>query len=177
MKKLLSKNFLNKGFSLSEALVYVAVLAILVSGILAFALWMSNLSIKAKSMREVYNTVAKATEVMAREIKEADKVYAPTTTASQLSLKTEKYLSAGEEASYIDFYICGTKLCFKKEGLAPIAITPEKVKITNITFTKIVTGENVSVQISIQAEYDNPDNRSAYQAALTLVSSASLRSY
>ena len=53
-------------------------------------------------------------DIMVREIKEAKSVYTPTTNSSQLSLETINYLPVDEENTYIDFFLCGSSLCLKK---------------------------------------------------------------
>jgi len=160
-----------------EILVYIGVFSIIIVSISSFVLWAVHSNTKAKVMRETLENARRAMEIMTREIKEAKNVYGPTTIASQLSLETEKYLQTGEKTAYIDFYICGTQLCSRKDGRDPVALTSEKLEITNLTFSKIITGESPSVQINLRINYKNPNNRSEQQASVNLRSSASLRSY
>ena len=105
-----------KSFTLTEMLVYVAVLAIIVLAVSSFFLWTTRSNTKTRAMREALDNSRRAMEIMSSEIKEAKSIYAPTTTSTQLSLETTKYLPAGEETTYIDFYLCGTQLCLKKES-------------------------------------------------------------
>ena len=114
---------------------------------------------------------------MTQEITEAKRIYIPTTAADQLSLETNKYLASGEQASYIDFYLCDSNLCFKKESQSPVVLTSDSVKIEDLTFTRIVTGGKSAVRINFKASYVNPGNFPEYKAsfAITLTSTASLR--
>ncbi|MFH1451169.1 MAG: type II secretion system protein [bacterium] len=166
-----------KGFNLIETLVYVAILFIVLGGLFSFVSWSMRTSAKAKTMREVLNSTKQAMEVILYETREAEAVYEPTTTSSQLSLRTAKYLPIGESDSYIDFFLCEGRLCIRKEGRTPVVLTPENINIANLNFTKIKTGDNYSIQVDIQAEYRNPGGRLEYQSAVNLSSSASLRAY
>ena len=158
-------------------LVYVAVLAIIVLAVSSFFLWTTRSNTKTRAMREALDNSRRAMEIMSSEIKEAKSIYAPTTTSTQLSLETTKYLPAGEETTYIDFYLCGTQLCLKKESQNPIALTSDRVEVNNLIFSQIITGGNPSVQIDLGINFKNPQNRPEYQASVNLKSTASLRSY
>ncbi|MDO8436167.1 MAG: type II secretion system protein, partial [bacterium] len=80
------------GFTLMEILVYIAVLAIIISAVLAFLSWAVKSNTKIKAMREVSDNANRAMELMAYEIREAKSVYTPTATSTQLSLETSHSL-------------------------------------------------------------------------------------
>lgn len=121
-------------------------------------------------------------EIMTHEIKEAKGIYSPTSIFSnangQLSLETTNYLPAGENTSYIDFYLCQERLCLKKEGQDPIAITSDKVEFESLTFLQVATTSTApSIQINIKANYKSPSPKPEYQFSTNTTSSASLRIY
>ena len=167
---------INQGFTLIEIIVYIAVLSLLVVSVSAFALWAIRSQTKSKAMTEVLNNGRRAMEIMTQEIKEAKGLYAPTITANQLSLETKKYLPTGETNTYLDFYLCGSRLCLKKESQEIIPLTSDNVQISNLVFTQIATS-SPSVQIDLTIDYKNPNNRVEYQASVNLKSTAALRSY
>jgi len=170
-----------KSFTLTEVLIYIAVLAIVVLIVFSFFLWATRANTKAKAMREVLDNARRAMEIMTYEIKEAKSIYTPTSTfdshPGQLSLETKKYLPEGETTSYIDFYLCGVQLCFKKESQNPITLTSDRAEVSNLMFSRIVTSGIPSIQISLEINYKNPTGRPEYQASITSTSTASLRSY
>lgn len=166
-----------RSFTLIEVLVYIGILSLIVAAIFTFLTWSIRSSVKAKVMREASDNARQAMEIMIYEIKEARTVYLPTSTSSQLSLKTFHYLPGGEDITYIDFYLCGTQLCLKKESQNPIALTSDKVEVSNLVFTRVVTGRIPSVQIELKIDYKNPHSRPERQASVNLKSAASLRSY
>jgi len=168
----------NKSFTLIEVLVYVAVLAIIISAVSSFFLWAIRSNTKTKVMRETLDNARRAMEIITYEIKEAKSIYTPTTTSSQLSLETTHYLPQGEQTSYIDFYLCENQLCLKKESQDPIALTSDRVEVKNLSFSEIATApSDSSVQINLEVEYKNPFNLPQYQASVNLTSTIALRSY
>lgn len=168
----------NKGFTLMEILVYVAVLAIIISAISSFLLWAIDSNTKTRVMRETLDNARRAMEIMIYEIKEAKSIYTPTTTSTQLSLETTHYVPEGEKKTYIDFYLCQSRLCLKKESQDPIALTSDKVEIKNLSFTQVATtSTNPSIEINLAIKYKSPSNQPEYQAAVNLSSTASLRNY
>lgn len=171
----MSRHNPKSGFTLLEILVYIAVLGIVAVIVVSFVIWLSHSNAKNKAMREALDNSRRAMEIMAYEIKEAKAVYTPTTDAGQLSLETTKYLPPGEEDSYIDFYLCGSSLCLKKESQEPAALTSDSVEVNNLVFERVVSGEASSLRISIGVNYKNPANRPEYQASVNLTSSVSLR--
>jgi len=171
-----------KGFTIIEMLVYVAVLSIMIVSVVSFFIWTVNANAKAKAIREVTNNSRIAMDSMIYEIKEAGSIYNPTTAyfsnPRQLSLQTTKYIPLGEASSYVDFYLCGTRLCMKKESQPAVAMTSERVKVTNLVFSEIQTSPGaVSIQINLTVEYNAPSSRPEYQSSLDSVSVVSLRSY
>ena len=168
------KNIRLKGFSLIEILVYIAIFVVVFLAISSFFIWIIKGNIKNKVMREVLDNGRRAMEMMTYEIKEAKGVYSSTTTSNQLSLETKKYLTEGENTSYIDFYICDKQICFKKESQSPVAITSDQVEVDNLSFT-LIGEKQSSVQINLKIGFKNPTNRPEYRASIDLTSTASLR--
>ncbi|MDO8265101.1 MAG: prepilin-type N-terminal cleavage/methylation domain-containing protein [Candidatus Parcubacteria bacterium] len=165
---------MKKGFTLIEIIIYVSVLVIVVSSVVSFIFWAVNSNTKAKAMAEVSDNFRRAIEIMSSEIREAKSVYTPTTGANQLSLETKKYLPVGEATSFIDFSLCSTKLCLKKEGQDPEALTSDRVEVYNLYFTPVAT---TTVQIGFSIRYKNTNNRPEYNASLAATTTVSIRNY
>ena len=159
-----------------EILVYIATLVVLFSAVISFLFWAMRSGSKAGAMREVSDNIRRAMEIMIYEIKEAKSVYTPTTNFQQLSLETIKYLPSGEESSFIDFYIDAGTLYFKKESQNPIALISNKVEAGGLAFTA-TSSTPPSIQITLEINYKNPNNRPEHSASSTASSTASIRSY
>lgn len=170
-----------KGFTLVEALVYIAILSIVILSISVFFIWAIRSDAKSQVMAEVVYNAERAMAVMIHEIKESQAIYTPTSLfdahPGQLSLVTNKYLPQGEADSYLDFYLCGSQLCFKKESQQPVFITSNNVAITNLVFSEIVSGQTPSVQINLTVDYINPQAKPEYEASISLQSTVSLVLY
>lgn len=182
MKKLKSKKYIQSlGFTLTEILIYITVLVILLLIVSSFFLWTSRSNIKARAMREVLDNGRRVMEVMNYEIREAKSIYYPTSTSTQLSIETTKYLPEGEETTHLDFYLCGTTfstLCFKKEAANPLTLTSERVMVKNLIFSQIATTSTIpSIQINLEVAYKAPSDKPEYQASIKISSVVSLRSY
>ena len=165
-------------FTLLEILVYIGVFSIVMGVLISFIIWVINSNIKAQAIRETSDNAREVLETMVYEIRTAKSVYIPTSTSTQLSLETLNYLPEGESFTYIDFFLCGTQICFKKESQIPVALTSDKVEIKDLNFTLIGNVTSTpSVQIALKADYKNPQNRPEYQASVNVTTTASLRSY
>lgn len=172
---------MKKGFTLIEFLVYITTLVIIVASIISFVVWSVHSNNKAKAVRETLDSAKRAMETMTQEIRETESVYASTSVfgvhPGQLSLETTRHLPVGEDITYIDFYVCDEFLCFKKESQDPIVLISDKVEITNLVFTHVISGDISSIHIDLTVEYKNPQNRSEYETSINLQSTANLRSY
>lgn len=173
--------FNKKGFTLFEALIYIGILGIIVLTISSYFLWSIKSSQKVKVMGETLDSARRSMEIMVYEIKEAESIYTPASILDshpgQLSLETKKYLPEGENKTYIDFYLSGGRLCFKKESQSPICLTSDRVEVENLVFSQIITNSTPSIQIDFSVNYKNPAGRSEYQAQVNLTSTSSPRSY
>ncbi len=167
------------GFSLLETIIYIALLVMIIIVVSELFLWMIRSQVKTRAIQETTDNARRAMEVISQEVRSAETIYLPTSLfdsdLGQLSLKTTKYLPSGETTAYIDFYLCHSQLCLKKEGLLSSALTSDKVEVKKLKFTRVKTGNLPSVEISLEVSFKNPKNLSIKQAVVTLSSVASLR--
>ncbi len=163
------------GFTMVEILVSLAIFSLISLAIISFFFWMNASNSKTKADREAGENARAALDQVTAEIRAAKSVYTPTTTANQLSLETAKYLPAGETSTFIDFFLCGTAICLKKESQNPAALTSDSVQVTNLAFTQIMNGTFPSIKVDMTVNYPNTDPNAA--ASINLISTASTRSY
>lgn len=168
---------MRKGFTLVEILVYIGIFFLVITIIISFVFWLIRSNTKLKVMREALNNADRVMEIITYETKKAKGIYIPTTNSGQLSLETTNHLPEGEKSTYIDFYLCDSALCLKKESQDPIVLTSNSVEITNLVFTRILSGEADSIQIDLSVSYKNPADRPEYRASVDLTSTISLRIY
>ncbi|MCH7828737.1 type II secretion system protein [Patescibacteria group bacterium] len=173
------QNFSKKnlgGFTIIEFVVYIAVLAILGGVTSTLFLWTLKAHTKTQVLQETTSSAQLAMDRVMYEIREAESLYLPTTTATQVSLKTKTSIPPGETLGYIDFFLCGEALCIKKEGEATLALTPNTVEVTNLSFTTISTDTDFpSLRVFMEVRHKNPNNRPELEAVVPVTSTASLR--
>ncbi|MEK7124348.1 MAG: type II secretion system protein [Patescibacteria group bacterium] len=165
------------GFSLIEVLVSVSIISFILLVLTSFVLEINTFNSKTTGKREVAQNAGKVLDLITYEIKGAKSIYSPTTTQSQLSLETYKYLPAGEEITFTDFFICGTNICQKKESKSPIPLMSNAVKVGSLQFSEVLTGSYRSVKINLTVDYVNPSSNPNNNASISLNSTVSLRSY
>lgn len=161
--------YFKKGFTLVELLISVAILSIILLAICLFVFWMNFSKSKTDESSRILENARMALDVIAFEIKKAESVYTPTTSSSQLSLETTAYLPENETISYIDFFLCGSSLCLKKELQEPLLITEKSVVVEDLQFTQILTNSKPSVRISMTV--------AAGGSSIILKTASSLRNY
>ena len=167
----------NSGFTLIELLVYASLLVLLVAAVTALLFGVLSSHAKGRAVRDVTHNSAIAMDAMSIEIKEALGVYDPTTSSSQLSLETTKNVASGEATTYVDFFICESRLCIKRESQSPVAVTSESVEVRSLVIQKVVTGTLPSVVITLRIGTKNPNNRSELEAELETISVVAFRAY
>lgn len=172
---------ISRGFTLTEVVVYTAIVLIIFLVLSSFVYWTVRIQNKVRAMREVSTNAERVLTYIANEIKEAKSVYTPTSnfdiSPGQLSLETTKYLPAGETNTYIDFYQCDNQICMKKEGQNPIALSPDNLEVTHLEFHQVATTANApSIQVHMIVKHMNPQNVPEQEAQIDLVTTASLRS-
>jgi len=160
-----------KGFGLLEILVYMAIFSAMILIIVASIFWVLGANSKLKAERELMDSASRALKAISSEILAAEGVYTPTTSASQLSLETERYALSGEQSSYIDFFLCGTDICFKRESQDPLAINSDNIEITNLEFADVFG----NIKVTLAGRYKAPAGRPEYEAQISLTTTICLR--
>lgn len=155
----------NKGFTLIEILVYIAILSLVLFLVCSFIFWMNQSNAKTKAKREALENARRALEIMTYEIKGAKSLYRPTTASNQLSLETYRYLPNDEDDTFVDFFLCDSRLCLKKESQDPISLTSNNVEVELLEFTQISINGSLSIKINLTID------------SINLTSTVSLRSY
>ncbi len=164
------------GFSLVEAMVYITLLTVVFLSVLSLFIWANRSKQKTEAISEAANNGQRAVEMIASEIRQAESIYYPTSTTTQISLKTKTGVPAGEEYTYVDFYLCGTMLCEKREGQEAFPITSGEVAVSTFNLTYISTSTAPAVRISLALDYADYDSRSDIGASYSVYSTAYLRS-
>ncbi|MBI1984838.1 MAG: prepilin-type N-terminal cleavage/methylation domain-containing protein [Candidatus Wildermuthbacteria bacterium] len=171
---------MRKGFTLIEMMLYVALFAMLLGAVGAFVFWTVRTQAKVQSENEVVFQAQRAKDIMTKEIQEAVSIYTPTSVFAlhpgQFSLETKNLLPQGETATFVDFFLCQTQLCMKRESQDPLPITSDRVIVQNFTAAQVMTGDIPSLRINLRIAV-NPSSLPEYRASIPLTFTASLRAY
>src|SRR3989344_111906 len=137
-----------KGFTIVEIVVSLGILSIILLVIISFILWANYYGAKTRADSEVLENARRVLDVITYEIRGAKSIYNPTTTSDQLSLETARYLPADEVSTFIDFFLCGAAVCFKKESQSPVVLNSDNVEISSISFNQL-SGSNPSIKVNL----------------------------
>lgn len=168
-----------KGFTLLESVIYIGLLIITTGLVINFALNLITSYGKIQASKDAMNNAQNVLDAIVREIRNASKVYTPTsaftpTDLGQLSLETSLNLPEGETSTFADFYVDNNKLYLKKEGQTSLALTSDRVKVKNLVFTHLTSSNTEAVKIQLTVGYNAPTG-SSFDISTTLNATAVLR--
>jgi len=164
------------GFTLIELIVYIAVLAVIGGAVASLFLWTVQAHTKSRVVQETTTGAQLALDTVLREVREAESLYLPTSTATQVSVKTANFTPVLEDTAFVDFFLCEDRLCMKKEGQSPVALTPDSIEVASLLFTYVSTDtEFPGVRVQLEARHRNPTGRSELSSTIELQGTASLR--
>lgn len=170
----------NSGFTLIELLVYTAVLALVLTLAVQFALGVLEATAKSVAKERVQVNAAAVIQAFDFETRHAQAVYTPTSDfindPGQLSLVSTLQLPVGETVSYLDIYLQDGRLCMKRERAGVSCVSSLGVEVTALAFTRIAqpgSAESVQMRFSIR----NKSPKAEYQFTQSLQTSVRLRSY
>ena len=172
---------MNKGFTLTELVVYIALLSLVVVAVVQIVFVILDANVRASAREEVLTNSIRAIDAIRKEVREAQVVYTPTSTFSthpgQLSLVGTTNVPTGELVTYADFFLSDDgRLCISREGVTHQCITSPRVRITDLQFVHLApVGGPEAVQTFITLERES--NRSEVQASYTIQSTDILRAF
>ncbi len=172
----------NRGFSLIESLVYVAIVGIIISAVAYFLADVFKTYDKAQAKKTVLNNLNLALNYISNEIKYSNSIYTPTsvfaTSSGQISLQTSLNLPADHTATYVDFYLDNGVIYEKREGALATPITSDRVFVTKLLFEKITsTTTKDSIKTTISGKMNTQAQDYKNQANTSVSSTDSLRGY
>ncbi len=159
------------GYTLVEMLLYVVLLGIVMIVIVGVFLTISRTNSRVMSLIEINSNAYSAMERMAYEIANAENIYMPTSNfinynfdaakASQFSLITEQSVPSNENNAFLDFYLENNTIFIKQDGVAPIALTSENVRVESLNLYYYKNDERESVKINFTVSPNSAVNSSA----------------
>ena len=140
----------NQGFTFIEALVYLAIVGVVISSFITFSPAISAARSKAYVVQEVQANTRIALGLIARTIRQAGEALnpAPGTAAGSLTLDMPG-------ASPDIMFSITSGVLYITEGMGdPTAITSDEINITSLVFTNLaLSGDRDNIRVEITAEY------------------------
>ncbi len=142
----------NKGFTLIETVIYVALFSLLMVAFLNFSLFTLGIYTKAKSLEEVLAGSRQINRVMNFYIKDkSTQLIFPQ--ATQASSSLAMIFSNGNRA---DFYLDSGHLMLRIDDNEPLAITANEIRLTNLIFHNYSDDSDfASIEINCKLAFEN----------------------
>ncbi len=156
------------GFTLVETLIYTALVSIVITGFITFALLVSGLSTKNFVIEEVNANARIAINLISQKIRQAEEIVSPIqgTASSTLILKMP-------DESLITFSLVGDSLVLDEEGVRNNVIS-NKVLVKDLNFINLANiSKNDNIKTTFNIEYNNAlsmeyNCQQSYQTAVSL---------
>lgn len=133
MKNFFKKNKIS-GFTLIETLIYIGIFIILVGGIALFAANLQTSRLRAQILLEVNDQGASVVRLITQSIRNAESINSPALGGSAAALNLAM---ADPAVNPIIFFVSGENLYITEGSGQPMALTNNKVKITDLIFNNL----------------------------------------
>ncbi len=149
-----------KGFSIIEAVIYSALLAVLILVLSQLTLSAITSYRTARIKEDLIISSGRVLENFLRESRNASKVYLPTTVfdndLGELSLATSfQPLDKTEPETYTDIYLAGGQVWIKRENELSQPLTGSNLEVTQFKLLRSVTANNLEglrMQFSVKSK-------------------------
>jgi prepilin-type N-terminal cleavage/methylation domain-containing protein len=168
---------MQKGFTLIETLIYLAIVGGAVSGFVLFSLGVGDSRSKNYVVQEVHGNTRTALGIISQRLRAAEAVNtASSTFGTDPGVLSLQMSDAAKNPTVIDLTADNGVLQVTEGASSSVAITSDEVNITNLVFTNLTassTRENIRVEIT--AEYNNPSGDVEFTYTQSLQTAVSVR--
>ena len=163
---------LQKGFTLIETIIYVAIIGAVVGSFVMFSLSISEIINKNNVVNEVQANMRVAIDLITQKIRLAQDVITPTEGNSSGSIE----LDMPDPDPNLILIVNNNVLELTEVGLDTYRVTSDEVKVINLNFVNLAgAGERDSILIDLTIEYNNPSGDREFDYSQTLETAAGLR--
>ncbi len=161
-----------KGFTLIELILYVAILGSLLTGISMYFGMSLTTRVKNQSVAEVDRQGTLVLDYITQVIRNATSITSPVAGSNATSAT---FVVPTGSLSPTIFSLSGTTLQVQ-EGASTFALTNSKVEVSSLTFTnQSISGTRGIMRVSFVVSRANPSNINEYDYQKTFTASAALR--
>lgn len=145
-----------KGFTLIEIIVYLGILAMIVTAFISFSLAVSNVKTKIYVTQAVNSAIRDSLELISQKVKVTEELALPLVGESDSNLALD--MPAGD--ADIVFSLVDGVLYMGEDLNTPVAVTSDEVLISELVFSNISKkNSRDSVEVYIKANYRYADSR------------------
>ncbi len=161
------------GYTLIELLLYVGLISMLLSAVVAFFGVTADARIKNQTISEINDQGTYALDYMAQIVRNATSVSSPTIGATGTSLTV---VVPTANLSPTLFSVTNGVLQIKEGATAAISLTSSKIKVDTLSVSNVSrSGTSGIVQISLTLSRTNSLNRNEYDYQRTFTTSVGMR--
>lgn len=171
-----------RGLTLIESLLYIALVSGVVIAASIFAWNIIGSKTKSTSIREVDSQATLALERILFTARMSRGIVSTSSTDVNLAGAGQSSDSFGLEipapaSTPVIFSVDQGVLMMSRDGNAPLALTSNRVQVTDLTFTELSdnNGQTVHISVDLTLQHANPEQRQEYEAVRTLHGAAELR--
>jgi len=163
----------NRGFTLVELLLYLAIASIMLFTTTLFLQTLLESRVKNQTITEVQAQGLQVMQIMTQTIRNAEAITSPVAGASALSL-TLDVVQAGDDPTVFD--LSSGTVQIKEGAAAVVPLTNSRVTVSDLNFQNLSrSGTPGTIRISFTLTHINPSGRNEYNFSKTFYASASLR--
>jgi type II secretory pathway pseudopilin PulG len=159
----------SRGFTLIETIIYTALVGIVITGFITFALLILGLSNKNYVIGEVNANARTAINLISQKIKQAEEIVSPAQSVASstliLQMPNERLLTIS---------VSDNVLTLDEDG-SVVYITSDEVAVTDLSFINLANvGQNDNIKITFNISYNNAGSME-YNYQQSLQTAVSLR--
>jgi Tfp pilus assembly protein PilW len=163
-----------KGFTLVEVVLYVAICSLLLVTISVFLSFLLGARVRSQAITEVNQQGFQVMSLITQTIRNGRSIQVPSTgvSSSTLSITTVNAL-----LNPTIFNISSTTVKIKEGSQVAIPLTNSRIRVSNLLFQNVSSGSSTEkiIRVSYTIDYINPTGRSEYSFTKSFSGSATLR--
>jgi len=166
----------NRGFTLVELIIYILVVSVILISATYYAIDVIGAQTKARSYQEVQQNARLALRRMVQEIRAAENLNEGSSVFdSNPGTLSLDHTDPAKDPTIFD--VSSGRLRITQGGNGPYYLTTDQAIVSDLTFENLsVSGRNKVIKITLTLDHVNPENRSDFEASLSVYSTAVIRS-
>jgi len=168
---------MNKGMTLIEIILYVAILSLISTAFITIAINMMSLKTKSVSQQEIGSNLRFITQKINYEIRNAKSIFS--TTSSSLTLTT---FDVSRNPTVFDLNNGHIRMGFGNSGSCPVTnpciLNSNLINISEFSVTNLSSSDNQTqnIRYTVSGNYINPSGRQEFDAFNSITDSVEIRS-